>query len=189
MNEQQIAYQQVQTPVTSDEIYGTQIQQEVVRNIVSQISPDSQLYEIEMRIRGYRKDINNNKWVKINGAVEPDNMLVGRYISYLSSLMNQNTSLSNLSSLQINKIMKMAIEWIADDLDANGVGYGLGSDYTERTRIANQILNPLFLVLSRALNGMESRRIWNSVNLSESMAGGQLPQQKKSFWSNFNFMK
>ena len=115
-------YQNV--PVSQDEMAATLIQEERIRNILSQINPDNQLFEIEMRIKGYRKDMNSNAWVKIDVAMkEPSPLLVGRYISYLSSLLNQNTSISNLSENQINKLMKLVIEYIVDDLDSNAEEY------------------------------------------------------------------
>lgn len=184
MQEQPI-YQSV--PVSQDEIYAGEIQKEIVKNIVAQISPDNQLYEIEMRIRGYRKDIETGMWVKRDNSVEPHPILIDRLMCYLGSIMNQNTSLSNLSERQINKIMAQTIAWLVDDLDSNSAEYGLSGEYTERTRIGHLILNPLFMVLNRALNGMESRRVWKSISLAESSNFG-MPQQKKGIvpdWMKF----
>lgn len=161
-------YQQ-QVPVSQDEMYATMLQEERVKNIIAQISPDNQLYEIEMRIKGYRKDTRSGDWIKINpDAPEPNPLLVSRFISYLSSLLNQNTSLSNLSENQVNKLMKLVIEYIVDDLDANAEEYKIKSSYTERTRIGHIILNSVFMVLNRALNGQEARRMWGTLSVTES---------------------
>lgn len=181
---QQQAYpdQQVvqQVPVSSDELYANALQEDRIKNVIAQISPDTQLYDVEMRIRGYRKKGSRGNWVKVDDkAPEVNATLVSRYISYLGSIMNQNTSLTNLSGMQINKIMARVIEYISDDLDANAHEYGLHDDYTERTRIGHIILNSTFMVLNRALNGMESRRLWRSLSLIESSSMGQ--PQKKGF--------
>ena len=171
-----------QVPVSSDEIYANAMQEDRVRNIISQISPDNQLYDIEMRIRGYRKDVQTGGWAKIDPrAPEPNHLLVSRYISYLGSLMNQNTSLTNLSAMQINKIMARTIEYLTDDMDANSEEYGLSRNYTERSRIGYIILNATFMVINRALNGMESRRLWRSLSLTEGSALGGQPQKKGMF--------
>jgi hypothetical protein len=173
-----------QMPVTSDEMYANIIQEERVKNIIAQISPEVQLYEIEMRIKGRRKNPTTNLWEKIDPNVkEVSGLLVSRYISYLSSILNQNTSLSNLSENQVNKIMKLVIEWLVDDIDTNAELYELNSDYTERTRIAHIMLNSTFMVLNRALNGQEARRMWGSLSLSEN----NNPFQNKK--GAFDFLK
>ena len=171
--------QQVQdVPISQDEIYATALQEQRVTNIISQISPEHQLIEIEMRIKGYRKDYRKDKWVKIvEGAPEPHPALVSRFMAYLASILNQNTTLSNLSDLQINRIMKLVIEYLVDDIDTNATLYGIESDYTERTRIGHIVLNSVFFVLSRAINGQEARRMWKTLSLTENLDNTQ--QQKK----------
>lgn len=166
-----------EVPVQSDEIYANYLQEERVKNLISQISPDNQLAEIQWRIKGYVKNIATQQWEKVEqDAPEPSALLVSRYISWLSSLLNQNTTLSNLSSIEINRIMKTTIEWLTDDLRANSEAYGLGNNYTERTRIGHILLNNTFMVMKRAQNGMESRRIFAALNVTENLQ--QEPRRK-----------
>lgn len=174
-------------PVSSDEIYASALQEERVRNIIAQTSPDNQLAEVEWRIRGYRKNIAIGQWERIDPNVpEPSPLLVSRYISFLGSMLNDNTRFTNLSSSQINRLMVLCIEWLADDLNSNAVEYGLGDNYTERTRIGYIILNATFFVLKRAENGMESRRIWSALQVSENLS--QQPQ-KKSLLDSLKFWR
>ncbi len=210
--EQNAIYQDV--PVSSDEIIATELQSEKIRNIISQIAPENQLGEIEMRIRGWRKNYGNNEWIKIsNDANEPHPELVSRYISYLSSIMNQSTSMSNFSSREINKLMYQIIDYLSDDLNDNAKRYGLGymeetktffedehgkkmvrktkrfrHDFSERTRIAQIILMSSYIVLKRAMDGGEARRLWKSLNVSESNSFGQ-QQKKNSFVEALKFWK
>lgn len=166
-------------PVSSDEVYAAEMQREIVKNIIAQISPDNQLYEIEMRIRGFRKDGVTGQWVKINPkGKEPHPLLVERYISFLSSILNQGTSLSFLTERQVNMIMQRCIEWIVDDLDNNAETYELEFDFTERTRIGNMLLNPLFMVLCRAINGKESNRLFKAISVAEYNSGEGGKQKK-----------
>lgn len=182
--------EQPQVPVSQDEMYANIMQEDRIKNVIAQISPDNQLYEIEMRIKNNRKNPYTGAWEKISeNAKEPHPMLVQRFISYLSSLLNQNTSLSNFSEMQVNKIMKLVIEYIVDDLSANAEVYGLSSDYTERTRIGHIILNSVFSVLNRALNGSESRRMWGTLSLTESSATAGQPQQKGGIMNALQFWK
>lgn len=180
---QGLGSQYMSVPVTSDELYANQLQDDKIKNVIAQISPDNQLQEIEMRVRGYKKNFNSGEWEKINAkAKEPDPELVNNYISWLSSIMNQNTTMGNLSSVQITKLMKLAIEWLVDDIDANAEKYGIQNNYSERTRIGQIMLNSTFLVLNRSLNGMEARRMWSSLSLMESSNPTQLEQQKGEWW-------
>lgn len=177
-------YQSV--PVSQDELYANYIQEERIKNILSQLDPENQLKEIEMRIRGYKKNMITTEWEKIDpDSPEPPRLLVSRFISYLSSIMNQNTTQGNLSERQVNSIMKLSIEYISDELDSNADIYDLENNYTERTRIGHIILNSIFFVLSRALNGQEARRMWKSLSLNESFT--QTPQKNRlaeafKFW-------
>ena len=180
---------QVQSvPVTSDELYAQQIQKEEVRNILSQIDPENQLYEIMMRIKGYYKHPDQG-WTRIDKDFEVKDLLIARYISYLSSLMNQSTTFSNLSAEQINRIMKLSIEYVVDDLDNHSDEYGLGENYTERTRIATIICNCIFMVMNRALNGGEARRFWSSIDLGESYNYNPSVQKKKGLMESLAFWK
>jgi len=172
-----------QVPVSQDELYATLIQEERVKNIIAQISPQNFLTDIRWMIKGYYKDERKNKWEKIDpDAVEPHPLLISRFTAYLGSVVNQNTTLSNMSENQINKIMAQTIEYITDDLDAHAEEYGIGSDYTERTRIGDIMLNSVFMVLNRALNGMEAKRMWGSLSMAEQSNPFMQHQNKESWW-------
>jgi len=121
--EGQVQYQSV--PVSPNELYANAIQEEKVRNIISQLDPDNQLQEIEMRIRGYKKNVFSQDWEKIDESIpEPPKLLISRFISYLGGIMNQNTIHGNLNENQVNKIMKQVIEYVTDELDTHVEEYG-----------------------------------------------------------------
>lgn len=178
--------QQYSVPVSPNELYANAMQEEKIRNIISQLDPDNQLQEIEMRIRGYKKNSISHEWEKIDDSIEePPKLLISKFISYLGSIMNQNTTQANLSDAQINKIMKLVIEYVTDELDCNEELYNLKDNYTEKTRIGDIMVNSVFFVLTRALNGQEGRRMWGSLNLNESY--NSTPQKNKltealKFW-------
>lgn len=179
-------YPQQQMPVSSDELYANQMQENKLKNIISQISPTNQIEDIELRLRGYKKNFITGEWEKISDKIiPPSDLLIGRYVSWLASIMNLNTTMGNLSSTQITKLMKQAIEWVVDDLDAHSDEYGIGNDYTERTRIADMVLNSTFLVLNRSLNGAEARRFWSSLSLAESSNMNPNMQNKSNEWWKF----
>jgi hypothetical protein len=182
--QEQEQYQSV--PVSPNELYANAMQEDKVKNIIAQLDPDNQLREIEMRIKGYKKNMLTQDWEKIDeDAPEPPKLLVSKFISYLGSFMNQNLTQSNLSEDQVNKIMKLVIEYISDELDSNEELYNLKDNYTEKTRIGDIIIVSTFAVLSRALNGQEAKRMWKALSLTESYSSAP-PKNKMiealKFW-------
>lgn len=207
MEENNQAFPMQEVPVSQDEVYAHEIQQQRVANIIEQTSPEKQLEEIEWRIKGYKRNTYTRKWEKIDKDVsEPSSLLISRYISTLSSVLNENTRFTNLSGSEITSLMEPIIEWLVDDLDSNSEEYGLGfkkkvkikytdfktgkktevekeifkHDYAERTRIGHIILRETFIVLKRAQNGMESRRIFKALSLAENLT----EENKKSGFMN-----
>jgi len=179
-----------QVPISSDEIYANGMQEERVRNLISQTSPDKMLVDLQWRIRGYMRDPISQGFIKSDpNTPEPSPVLISKFISYCSSVISDNTRMSNLSAQEINKIMKLVIEWTVDELDGNAEEYGLVDNYTERTRIGHIILNSTFLALKRALNGLESKRIYNAVQISDDMGGGAGGGAKKKAMDALKFWK
>lgn len=170
-------------PVKSDEIYAELMQEERVKNTISQTSPDNQLEEIEYRIKGYKRNSTTRQWEKINktGKQEISDILVERYMAHLSSIVNDGTRYGNFSAQQINAIMKFMIEWLKSDMTIHADLYGLKGDYSERTRIGLIILNYTFSVLSRCQDGRESSKIWKALQLNENMNPNMPPQQQGIF--------
>ncbi len=161
----------------SSSLYADSMREEKITNILSQINPDNLLSDIEYRIRGYKKNNLSGEWEKINpNAKDINESMVANFMSFLGSVLNQNTSMSNFSSGEINTIMEHLIEYIADDLTVNDEKYGLVGDYQEMSRIGNIISMTVFSVLKRAQNGMEARRVFSALRITENLT--QAPQQK-----------
>ncbi|KKN17080.1 hypothetical protein LCGC14_0969580, partial [marine sediment metagenome] len=97
-------------------------------------------------------------------------------MSFLGSVLNQNTTLSNYSINEINNRMELVIDYIRDDLTDNDIEYGIEGKYTEMTRIGMIVCETVSSVFRRALNGMESRRIFNALKVTESLT--QAPQKQ-----------
>lgn len=175
-------------PVSSDELYANAIQEEKIKNIIAQLDPENQLRDIEWRIRGYKKNILTQEWEKVSQDIpSPPEELIAKFMSWLGSIMNQSLTHSNLSEAQINKIMKISIEYVSDELENHADVYGMENNYTERTRMGQIILNSTFFVLCRALNGQESKRFWKSLSLNENL--GSDIQQKNRWMEALKFWK
>ena len=168
-------------------LYADNMREEKITNIIQQLNPDNLVEDIEHRIRGEKKNRYTQEWEPINPKSTKiiSNMLIENYISFLSSFLTQNTSLSNFSSGEINNLMMMIVEHVRDDLSDNAVNYcfvkkdNYGNeiiDFNEMTRIGMIICGTTFAVFKRAQNGMEARRIFSALKVSESL--NQNPQKK-----------
>lgn len=104
-------------------LYADYMREEKVRNVIEQINPDYLLEDIEHRIRGELKDRFTKDWKQI-GKPKVSELLITNYISFLGSILNQNTSLSNFSAKEINNIMEMIVDYTTDDLSDNDESYG-----------------------------------------------------------------
>ncbi len=168
-------------------LYADAMREEKVANVIAQLDPQNLLEEIEHRLRG-------EKYNKLIAAWEPigdfkiaiDERLISKLMSFLGSVLNQNTTLSNYSINEINNRMELVIDYIRDDLTDNDEEYGIVGNYTEMTRIGMIVCETVSSVFRRALNGMESRRIFNALKVTESLT--QAPQ-KQSMKEAFQFWK
>ncbi len=106
-------------------LYADFMKQEEVKNVIQQLNPDVLVEDIEHRIRGEKKDRFTGEWVPIGKTgVNVSELLIQRYISFLSSYLNQNTSLSNYSTREINNLMQLVVNHIKYDLADNSEEYG-----------------------------------------------------------------
>lgn len=162
---------------TPNTLYADHMRDEKIKNVISQISPEQLLEEIEHQLRGEKFDRLTQQWKKMNDKRTISEDLITDFMSTLRVVINQNTTLSNFQPAEINNIMEVIIDYTADTLTDNDVKYGLKGNYNEMTRIGNIVCLSCFTVFKRAINGMESRRIFSSLKVSED-----LTQEKKKKW-------
>jgi len=175
--------QDKQTASDPNAMYADMQREEKAINILAQINPDNLLTDIEHRIRGEKKSF-NGQWVIISANKTPvSEELVSDFISFLGSILNQNTSMSNFKEGEVNNLMEMITDWVKDNLDVNSVRYGIEGNYTEYDRIAHIVCSTCFAVFKRALNGGESRRIFKMMRMNENIN----PERKNKLTDNFKF--
>ncbi len=168
-------------------IYADSMREERITNVIAQLDPSNLLEEIEHRLRGEKFNKETQIWEPIgNVSIAIHEKLVSRLMSFLGSVLNQNTTLSNYSINEINNRMELVIDYIRDDLTDNDVEYEIEGDYTEMTRIGMIVCETVSSVFRRALNGMESRRIFNALKVTESLT--QAPQ-RQTMKEAFQFWK
>ena len=179
--------QQEQIANDPNALYAEQMREEKITNILSQISPDNLLTEIEHRIRGEKKNEFTKEWEAISkDSPKVSEEMISNFMSFLGSILNQNTTMSNFSPQEINNLMQMILKYVAVDLDVNCEKYGIEGNYTEMTRIGMIIQNTVFTVLKRAQNGMEARRVFGAWRVTENL---NQPNQKKGIMDAISFWK
>ncbi len=172
LSEEALTSQMVQQQIANDPnaIYADTLREDKVSNFIQQINPDNLLVDIEHRIRGEKKNTYTQQWEPIaEGQVPVSEELIVNFVSFLGSILNQNTSLSHFTAPEINNIMEIIIEYIKDDLTDNDEKYGIVGNYTEMSRIGNILAFSVFATLKQALNGNLARRIFSSLKVSASL--------------------
>jgi hypothetical protein len=171
-------------PLPQDQLQTNMALQQQLSNIVSQINPETLLTDMEWRIRGYKKNYSTQQWEPIVKGQKPvSDLLVKNVISYTSPLLTNNVTLSNYTDDEINRLMKLIITHLIQDMKQNAKNYGLENDYAERNRIMQIVCTSAFSSLKRGLKGNESSKFWKSLTLSGD-TGNDMPQQKKS-WRDY----
>ncbi len=158
---------------TANSLYADHMRETKITNIIAQINPEKLVNDIEYRIRGYKKNSLTNQWIRISAKKEVNEELISDLVSYLGAILNDNTTLSNYSSAEINNIMEKVIDYVSDNLTDNDYKYDIVGDYDEMTRIGDIVCHEIFSALKRALNGMEARRIFSALKVTETNVPGE----------------
>jgi hypothetical protein len=166
-----------------------------VANIVSQIDPSTIINNLDHALAGEFFNEQVNKW-ELTSSKKPlvNDECRGAIISYVTGILNNNSTLSIITQQQLGFLMEGVVESITRmfvcNLEEfgfvpNGIGFGEGiyenkgtPDSARMTMVSNMVYSVIFLTLTRGINGMESRKIFSSLSLSDSMNFGN-PQQQQ----------
>ena len=162
-------------------VYADAMREERTANLLDQLNPDNLLTDIEHRIRGEKKDPFTQKWIPISKKYtrEINEELVSNFVSFLGAILNQNTSMSNFSTNEINNMMGMIITYVKNDLTVNDEKYDIVGNWTEMDRIANIICITCLSTFKQALNGTFSRRVFGTMKVS-----ADLTREPKKSWKD-----
>lgn len=170
-----------------------------VTNIVGQIDPQTIIDNLDHALKGEQFNKEQGAWVSNDtGEALVNDACRGAVISYVTSLLANNTTMGHIDEKRLGYIMEGVIETITRTFNVNLEKYGFvpagdkfkdkiyynrGTPDTARmTAVSNMVYMVCFLVLTRALKGNESSKIFRSLTLSDSMGyGGGMQQEKKSW--------
>ena len=116
-------------------VYADTLREDKVNNILGQNNPDKLVIDIENRIRGKKKNPVTMEWEDISKTKKVSEELIADIVSYLGAFLNDNTTLSNYSTDEINGLMEKVIDYLKDGMADNDEKYGLAKkDYIEKNR-------------------------------------------------------
>ena len=166
-----------------------------ISNIVGQIDPNTIVDNLNHSLKGEFYDKERGMWV-MNPSKEPlvNDACRGFIISYVTGIMNNNSTMGTISQNQLGFLMESVIEDLGKEFVCNlekfgfvtaGPGYSKGvfenkgtPDSSRMSSVSNMIIRAVFSCYTRSLNGMESRKMWSSLNMTDNLNYG--PQQEQS---------
>lgn len=174
-----------------------------IRNVVDQINPQQIIDNLDHALKGEFYNKETGTWeMNSSGKSLVNDSCRGAIISYVTGLLTNNTTMSIINENQLSHIMDSVIQTITRTFVVNleefgfvppGPKYSTGvfenkgtPDSARMGQVANMVYSIVFLVLTRALKGMESRKIFSSLSMSDAM-GFQPPPQQQGNWINRMF--
>ncbi|HEA46179.1 MAG TPA: hypothetical protein ENH99_00135 [Candidatus Pacearchaeota archaeon] len=158
------------------------VQEERVKNFISQTSPTETLERINYVLKGYIYDLTRKEWVKISDGI-PEKIRLD-FLQFITTDLSEDVRMTNLNDKQINGIMETTIEWVIDYLDDVADDKDINLEESQMSKIALIMIKAVFYTVLRAHSGIESRRMYNSLNLTGGLDSfpGQNPQQNKKWY-------
>lgn len=150
------------------------IQEERVKNFISQTSPTDTLERINYILRGFVYDDSAKEWIKVSDGV-PDQIRLD-FLQFITTDLSEDVRMTNLQPRQINGIMESSIEWILDYLDIVADNYNLSEE--QMSKIAWMMIKAVFYSVLRAEGGIERGKMYKSLSLSSS--GDNMPRQQNN---------
>ena len=165
-----------------------------VDNILAQIDPSQIIDNLDHALKGEIYNKEKGAWeLNPSGKAMVNDACRGSVISYLTGLLTNNTTMSILQPNDLSNIMESVIETITKRFVVNleefgfvppGPGYEEGRycnqgtpDTARMTQVSNLVYTVVFLTLSRAIAGMESKKVFGSLSMTDNLNYGQQPQQ------------
>lgn len=168
-----------------------------ISNIVGQIDPSTIVDNLNHSLKGEFYDKEKGLWI-MNPSKEPlvNDACRGFIISYVTGIMNNNSTMAIITQQQLGFLMESVIEDIGKEFVCNlerfgfvpaGAGYvhacyeNKGTpDSSRMSSVSNMVIRAVFSCYTRSLNGMESKKIFSSLNMTDGL--NFQPQQQESGW-------
>ena len=175
-----------------------------ISNIVGQIDPNTIVDNLNHSLKGEFYDKEQGLWI-MNPSKLPlvNDACRGFLISYSTGVLNNNSTLGIIKEQQLGFLMESVIEDITKEFVCNiekfgfvppGPGYADAvyenkgtPDSSRMSSVSNMIFRAIFSCYTRSLNGMESKKIFSSLNMSDGLNFNPQQQQSGGSWMSKMF--
>jgi len=187
-----------QEPMDSQFPVANYTSEEDITNIVGQIDPAHILDNLNHSLKGEFFNKEKGLWEQV-GEELVNKSCRGWIVSYLNSLMNNASTMGIISETQLGYLMEGVIKTVTKSFRCNlekfgfvspGKYYDIGEfenkgnpDTSRMDDVTEMIYRAALLVLSRSLQGSESKRIFKSLNMNDSLNFGEQQERKPGFIS------
>jgi len=169
-----------------------------ISNIVGQIDPATIVDNLNHSLKGEYYDKELGLWV-MNPSNSPlvNDECRGFVISYVTGIMNNNSTMAIISETQLGFLMESVIEDIGKEFVCNlerfgfvpnGPGYknkcyeNKGTpDSARMSSVSNMVIRAVFSCYTRSINGMESKKIFSSLSMTDGLNYSPPQQQSAGF--------
>jgi len=165
-----------------------------ISNIVGQIDPNTIVDNLNHSLKGEFFDKEKGLWImNPSGVPLVNDSCRGYIISYITGVMNNNSTMAIISQQQLGYLMESVIEEINKEFVCNlerfgfvpaGVGFDNSCymnkgtpDSARMDSVSGMMYRAVFSCYTRSLNGMESKKIFSSLKMSDGLNFN--PQQEQ----------
>jgi hypothetical protein len=165
-----------------------------ISNIVGQIDPNTIVDNLNHSLKGEFFDKEKGLWImNPSGVPLVNDACRGFIISYVTGVLNNNSTMAIINQQQLGFLMESVIEEMGKEFVCNlerfgfvspGPGYEKGCyenkgtpDSARMSSVSGMIFRAIFSCYTRSLNGMESKKIFSSLNMTDSLNYTPQPQQ------------
>ena len=166
-----------------------------ISNIVGQIDPSTIVDNLNHSLKGEFFDKEKGLWVlNPSGVPLVNDACRGFVISYVTGILNNNSVMAIISQQQLGFLMESVIEELGREFVCNlerfgfvppGLGFDKGvymnvgtPDSARMSSVTGMIYRAVFSCYTRSLNGMESKKIFSSLKMSDGLEFN--PRQEQS---------
>jgi len=157
-----------------------------ISNIVGQIDPSTIVDNLNHSLKGEFFDKEKGLWVlNPSGVPLVNDACRGFVISYVTGILNNNSVMAIISQAQLGFLMESVIEELGREFVCNLERFGFvppgqgfkkncymnngTPDSARMTSVSGMVYRAVFSCYTRSLNGMESKKIFSSLKMSDGL--------------------
>jgi len=165
-----------------------------ISNIVGQIDPSTIIDNLNHSLKGEYYNKEKGIWeMNEDGTPLVNNACRGFIISYVTGIMNNNSTMAIISEKQLGFLMESVIEDLGKEFVCNLERFGFvprgrgfdnnlyenkgTPDSSRMSSVSNMVIRAVFSCYTRSLHGMESRKIFSSLHMNDAL--NFQPQQEQ----------